>query len=149
MATIRRRFTAQFKAKVAMEALRGDRTIQAIAAKHEVTATIRLCRFARRPATGRGDRNDRRLRPHLPCPGRVQPEAATWSSEELDSSNDHSGNANASAYGPAQRCHLLFRNKCLHLFDLLLDRGDIGVCCHSVHPLFQERDARIGVTSHY
>ena len=36
MATKRRRFTAQFKAKVAMEALRGDRTIQAIAAKHEV-----------------------------------------------------------------------------------------------------------------
>ena len=36
MATIRRRFTAQFKAKVAMETLRGDRTIQAIAAKHEV-----------------------------------------------------------------------------------------------------------------
>ena len=31
MATTRRRFTAQFKAKVAMEALRGDRTIQAIA----------------------------------------------------------------------------------------------------------------------
>ena len=74
---------------------------------------------------------------------------ATWSPEELDSSNDHSGNANASAYGPAQRCHLLFRNKCLDLFNLLLDRGDIGVCCHSVHPLFQERDARIGVTSHY
>ena len=36
MATKRRRFTAQFKAKVATEALRGDRTIQAIAAKHEV-----------------------------------------------------------------------------------------------------------------
>ena len=36
MATKRRRFTAQFKAKVAAEALRGDRTIQAIAAKYEV-----------------------------------------------------------------------------------------------------------------
>ena len=36
MATVRPRFTAQFKAKVATEALRGDRTIQAIAAKHEV-----------------------------------------------------------------------------------------------------------------
>ena len=36
MTTKRRRFTAQFKARVAMEALRGDRTIQAIAAKHEV-----------------------------------------------------------------------------------------------------------------
>ena len=34
MATTRRRFTAEFK--VAMEALRGDRTVQAIAAKHEV-----------------------------------------------------------------------------------------------------------------
>ena len=36
MATKRRRFTAKFKAQVAMEALRGDRPIQAIAAKHEV-----------------------------------------------------------------------------------------------------------------
>ena len=36
MATKRRRFTAEFKARVAMEALRGDRPIQAIAAKHEV-----------------------------------------------------------------------------------------------------------------
>jgi len=32
----RRRFTDQFKAKVALEALRGDRTIQEIAAKHQV-----------------------------------------------------------------------------------------------------------------
>ena len=34
--TIRRRFTADFKARVALEALRGDRTIQEIAAKHKV-----------------------------------------------------------------------------------------------------------------
>lgn len=32
----RRRFTAEFKAQVALEALRGDRTIQEIAAKHQV-----------------------------------------------------------------------------------------------------------------
>lgn len=34
--TTRRRFTADFKAKVALEALRGDRTVQEIAAKHRV-----------------------------------------------------------------------------------------------------------------
>ncbi len=34
--TRRRRFTADFKAKVALEALRGDRTIQEIAGKHKV-----------------------------------------------------------------------------------------------------------------
>ncbi len=34
--TKRRRFTADFKAKVALEALRGDRTIQEIAARHKV-----------------------------------------------------------------------------------------------------------------
>ena len=34
--TTRRRFTPGFKAKVALEALRGDRTIQEIAAKHKV-----------------------------------------------------------------------------------------------------------------
>jgi transposase len=32
----RRRFTADFKAKVALEALRGDRTIQEIASRHKV-----------------------------------------------------------------------------------------------------------------
>jgi transposase len=32
----RRRFTAAFKAKVALEALRGDRTIQEIAGEHKV-----------------------------------------------------------------------------------------------------------------
>ena len=32
----RRKFTEQFKAKVALEALRGDKTIQEIAAKHQV-----------------------------------------------------------------------------------------------------------------
>lgn len=34
--TKRRRFSEQFKAKVALEALRGDKTIQEIAAKHQV-----------------------------------------------------------------------------------------------------------------
>jgi len=34
--TTRRRFTADFKARVALEALRGDKTIQEIAAKHKV-----------------------------------------------------------------------------------------------------------------
>ena len=32
----RRRFTAEFKKRVALEALRGDSTVQALAAKHEV-----------------------------------------------------------------------------------------------------------------
>ncbi len=34
--TKRRNFTVDFKAKVALEALRGDRTIQEIAARHKV-----------------------------------------------------------------------------------------------------------------
>ncbi len=34
--TTRRRLTADFKAKVALEALRGDKTIQEIAARHKV-----------------------------------------------------------------------------------------------------------------
>ena len=36
MATKRRRFTAEFKQRVALDALRGDHTIQAVAAKHQV-----------------------------------------------------------------------------------------------------------------
>ena len=35
----RRKFSDQFKAKVALEALRGDRTIQEIAAKHRLHPT--------------------------------------------------------------------------------------------------------------
>ena len=34
--TTRRRFTGEFKAKVALEALRGGKTIQEIAARHKV-----------------------------------------------------------------------------------------------------------------
>ena len=34
--TTRRKFTGDFKAKMALEALRGDRTIQEIATKHKV-----------------------------------------------------------------------------------------------------------------
>jgi transposase len=34
--TNRRRFTADFKAKVALDALRGDKTIQEIATRHKV-----------------------------------------------------------------------------------------------------------------
>ena len=34
--TKRRRFTAEFKAQVALDALRGDKTIQEIAARHKV-----------------------------------------------------------------------------------------------------------------
>ena len=34
--TTRRRFTADFKARVALEALRGDKTIQEIASRHKV-----------------------------------------------------------------------------------------------------------------
>ncbi len=34
--TTRRKFTADFKAKVALEALRGDKTVQEIAARHKV-----------------------------------------------------------------------------------------------------------------
>jgi transposase-like protein len=34
--TKRRKFTPEFKAKVALEALRGDRTIQEIAVRHKV-----------------------------------------------------------------------------------------------------------------
>jgi len=34
--TRRRRFSAEFKARVALEALRGDKTIQQIASKHKV-----------------------------------------------------------------------------------------------------------------
>ena len=34
--TTRRRFTGDFKARVALEALRGDKSVQEIAAKHKV-----------------------------------------------------------------------------------------------------------------
>ena len=42
--TTQRRFTVDFKARVALEALRGDRTIQEIAAKHKVSPNQSLPR---------------------------------------------------------------------------------------------------------
>jgi transposase len=34
--TMRRRFTGEFKARIGLEALRGDKTVQEIASKHKV-----------------------------------------------------------------------------------------------------------------
>ena len=42
MARKRRKFTDHFKAQVALEALRGDRTVQEIAARHESGTGPRL-----------------------------------------------------------------------------------------------------------
>ena len=39
MTARRHRFTAEFKKRVALDALRGDVTVQALAAKHEVHPT--------------------------------------------------------------------------------------------------------------
>ena len=41
--TTRRRFTAEFKARVALETLRGDKTVQEIAAKHKVPPNQLTC----------------------------------------------------------------------------------------------------------
>ncbi len=49
--TKRRRFTADFKARVALEALRGDRTIQEIAAKHKVHPN-QVCTWKRQAVEG-------------------------------------------------------------------------------------------------
>ena len=42
--TKRRRFTAEFKARVALDALRGDKTVQEIAAKHKVLPLLEIGR---------------------------------------------------------------------------------------------------------
>ena len=52
--TARRRFTAEFKARVALEALRGDRTIQEIAAKHKVHPN-QVSTWKRRAIDGLGE----------------------------------------------------------------------------------------------
>jgi transposase-like protein len=60
--TKRRRFTAEFKARVALDALRGDQTIQEIATRYEVhpnqvsTWKRPAARGRRRPAGGAGNR---------------------------------------------------------------------------------------------
>ena len=57
MATKRRQFTAKFKVQVAMEALRGDRPIQAIAAKHAGARwTAAAGVWTTRSSNGCGDR---------------------------------------------------------------------------------------------
>ena len=63
--TNRRRFTAEFKARVALEALRGDKTIQQIAAKHKVHPN--QVSAWKRPGGGRSGRSVfERRQPRLP-----------------------------------------------------------------------------------
>ena len=50
----RRRFTGEFKAKVALEALRGDKTIQEIAVRHSHPTSANHC--PRHSATCRNPR---------------------------------------------------------------------------------------------
>ena len=50
----RRRFTADFKARVALEALRGDRTIQEIAGRHKVHPN-QVSTWKRQAVDGLGD----------------------------------------------------------------------------------------------
>ena len=52
--TARRRFTAEFKARVALEALRGDKTVQEIAAKHKVHPN-QVSTWKRRAIDGLGE----------------------------------------------------------------------------------------------
>ena len=52
--TTRRRFTADFKARVALEALRGDKTIQEIASKHKVHPN-QVSSWKRRAVEGLGE----------------------------------------------------------------------------------------------
>ncbi len=52
--TKRRKFTPEFKAKVALEALRGDRTIQEIAARYEVHPN-QVSTWKRQAMDGLGD----------------------------------------------------------------------------------------------
>ncbi len=65
--TTRRRFTADFKARVALEALRGDKTIQEIASKHKVHPN-QVSTWKRRAMDGLGEvfsnGADRALRDH-------------------------------------------------------------------------------------
>jgi transposase len=68
----RRRFTAAFKARVAKEALRGDRTVQQIAARHELhpnqvsqwkrTASERLAELFERGSRPGQDEREAELR---------------------------------------------------------------------------------------
>lgn len=52
--TKRRSFTSEFKAKVALEALRGDRTIQEIASRHKVHPN-QVSAWKRQAIDGLGD----------------------------------------------------------------------------------------------
>lgn len=52
--TTRRRFTAAFKARVALEALRGDRTVQEISSRHKVHPN-QVSTWKRRAMEGLGE----------------------------------------------------------------------------------------------
>lgn len=67
----RRKFTDQFKAKVALEALRGDRTIQEIAAKHQVHPN-QVSTWKRQAAEGMADVFSSGGKPEGPTKAEVQ-----------------------------------------------------------------------------
>ncbi len=52
--TTRRRLTADFKARVALEALRGDRSIQKVAARHQLHPN-QVSRWTRQAVEGLAD----------------------------------------------------------------------------------------------
>jgi hypothetical protein len=56
--TKRRKFSDQFKAKVTLEALRGDRTIQEIAAKQRVSDLLCMNNLVHASATKEHDNDD-------------------------------------------------------------------------------------------
>jgi len=59
--TTRRRFTGEFKARVALEALRGDKTVQEIASKHKVHREGESDCGRARPNTAPAEKRPRRV----------------------------------------------------------------------------------------
>ena len=67
----RRKFTGQFKAKVALEALRGDKTIQEIAAKQQVHPN-QVSTWKRQAVEGRADVFARGGKPQEPTAAEIK-----------------------------------------------------------------------------
>lgn len=67
----RRKFTDQFKARVALEALRGDKTIREIAAKHQVDPN-RVGTWKRQAVDGMADVFARGGKPEGPTEAEVK-----------------------------------------------------------------------------
>lgn len=106
--TTRQRFTAAFKARVALEALRGDKTIQEIATRHKVHPN-QVSTWKRQAMDGSG-RGIFQWRRQVPCGPRGRDSRSPRQDRSVDGGTGFFG-ARAQAMSRVERTALIQRDR--------------------------------------